>query len=332
MYNARDVGDSHSQLVITVPGNKAFQNNESGDGYILNTNLKKDDFKIKLNGTELKDLSPQDLKRQLAVIPGFKIKPHLASNINKEKDLLNFEAKIQAVINHVNNNKSGIEALKTGDKLLIDKFLSNNADKYGNLDKTPITAEIIIKTPDKIQYLASSTETALAGKYGMTGREKDADDLLGFLKAVVESRTKFNKSFAELKKLANDEGDKTIRKASSSGINSIANLNRKGNVTDERYKYYSNHSNNGKIIKADYSITKIKNTKYVGFNPDNLKYKAAAADKDSQTLIKLMNNYASEFDSNVRQILITPVTNGGKKSRKVSKGGRRRKTRSNKFA
>jgi hypothetical protein len=320
-----------SPLVITVPRNKAFQNNKSGDGYMLNTNLKKDDFEIKLNGEDLKDLSPQNLKENLKDIPGLKIKPYLSSTFNSEKDDVNLKAKIDAVIDYVKNNKTDIDALKKGDILLIDEFLKKNEGKYGNLDKTSITSTIIFQTPDKIEYLAGETGS-IGLNVGISGREKDADDLLGFLKAVVDSRTKFNAVLTELKRLASSD-EKTIRKATSQGFNKLMNIGRNGNVTDERYKHYKNElDQTGEIIKADYSIEKIlKETEYVGFNSGNSEYTKAADDKDSQILIKLMNKYASEFDSNVRQILITPKK-GGRKSRKVSKGGRKRKTRSNKFA
>ena len=71
----------------------------------------------------------------------------------------------------------------------------------------------------------------------------------------------------------------------------------------------------------------MKLTAYIGINSDNSEY--TDVEKDSQKLIALITQFTKEFISYVEQILITPLSKkGGRKSRKVSKGGRRRKTRS----
>ena len=112
------------EVIVKIKANKVFKHNKSGKGVEFRTDLKKEDFEIKLDGKELKDLNPQALKDNLKDIPGLKIKLYSSSTFNSEKDDLNFKAKIKAVIDYVNNNKStGIDALKKGDTILIDKFL-----------------------------------------------------------------------------------------------------------------------------------------------------------------------------------------------------------------
>jgi hypothetical protein len=318
------------EVIVKIKANKVFKHNKSGKGVEFRTDLKKEDFEIKLDGKELKDLNPQTLKDNLKDIPGLKIKPYLSSTLNSEKDDENFKAKIQAVIDYVNNNKStSIDALKKGDTILIDKFLSKNADKYGSFEKdNQLTASYIFEKPDNIKYLAQSTKTTIVGQN--TGAEKDADDLLGFLKAVVESRTKFNADFATFKSEVLKEQSKKYKEAEYPKINNIFNKFRKGKVEFQRYKYYTDDNDNGTAITETYKNEEVKLTAYIGINPDNSEY--TDVEKDSQKLIALITKFTKEFISYVEQILITPKKTGGRKSRKVSKGGRKRKTRSNKFA
>jgi hypothetical protein len=325
--------EAPSDLVIMVKTNKALQHNELGDGYLLKTDLKKEDIiSIQLDGEDLKDLSPQELKDKIKETPYLKAQAHSTSTFDITEDDVNFKAKIQAVIDYVNANKSDIEALKKGDKILIDKFLEKNNNKYGNLEKvTKITSEIILKNPEKIDYLAGKTETTMGDMRDNKGAEKDVDDLLGFLKAVVESRTKLNADFKTFKSDVQNNNSKKYKEAEFKGFNSFLNNFRKGKVEFKRYKYYEDDSDNGTEITETYKSDIVKSTEYVGINPDNSEY--INVEKDSQKLIALITKFTNEFISYVGQILITPSkTRGGRKSRKLSKGGRRRKTRSNKFA
>jgi hypothetical protein len=182
--------------------------------------------------------------------------------------------------------------------------------------------------PANIKYLAPSTQTTIVGQN--TGAEKDADDLLGFLKAVVESRTKLDTDFTTFKSEVLKEQSKKYKEAEYPKINNIFNKFRKGKVEYQRYKYYTDDNDKGTAITETYKNKEVESTKYIGINPDNSEY--TDVEKDSQKLIARITQFTKEFISYVEQILITPNKKGGRKSRKASKGGRRRKTRSNKFA
>ena len=320
-------------VIIEVVANKAFEKIDKNGNKIgfRNKLVKSDIISITIkddNNNTINLKESNDLKESLKNVSDLKIQAFSTSNVLKETDDKNFKLKIQAVIDYV---KTINGLIKKADKDLIDLFFEANKDKYGNFNKTltnkTLTAEIILKSPQDIEYLTPSTETTMGDN---NGAEKDADDLLGFLKAVVESRKKLNTDFKTFKSEVINKNSKKYKEAEYPQLNSMINRFRNGKVEFKRYKYYKDDSDNGTKITETYKRTEVKLTKYVGINPNNSEYKNV--EKDSKKLIKLITQFTEEFISYVTQILITPVKKEGRKSRKLSKGGRRRKTRSNKFA
>jgi hypothetical protein len=329
------MSDPPPPLVITVDSSKAFQYDKSGYPK-LKLNLEKEDFNIQLDNIELsgEQLKPENLKEILAKIPNLHIDPHSTSWTpgNKTKDIENSNVKSDAVNNYIKNTIQILieDQLKPSDEILIDDFLSKNKAKYGRLDSLtdPLTADEILNNPDNIKYLASSTETTIIGKN--TGREKDADDLLGFLTAVVDSRAKFNKSLEFLKTNIKKKNDKDFFQKMK---NKLAKDHLDSNKV-QKYKYYKKNKEDDRIdegvIDEGYNFDQLTNTLYLGINTsDETSYSREQSFDKKRDLIK---TYADDSQVIIARIFNPEETKGGRKSRKLSKGGRRRKTRSNKFA
>lgn len=330
------MSDPPPPLVITVDSNKAFQYDERGDPK-LKLNLKKEDFKIELDGFVLNDeqLKPENLKESLAKIPNLYIDPHPTSWTpgNKTKDIENSNVKSDAVNNYIKNTIQILteDQLKPSDEILIDDFLSKNKAKYGRRDGStdPLTTDEILDNPDNIKYLATSTETTTGDMRDNKGREKDADDLLGFLTAVVDSRAKFNKSLEFLKTNIKKKNDKDFFQKMK---NKLAKDHMDSNKV-QKYKYYKKNKDNRideGVIDEGYNFDQLTNTLYLGINTsDETSYSREQSFDKKRDLIK---TYANDSQVIIARIFNPEETKGGRKSRKLSKGGRRRKTRSKKFA
>jgi len=320
-------------LVITVDSNKAFQYDERGDPK-LKLNLKKEDIKIDLDGIVLNDeqLQPENLKESLAKIPNLYIEPYSTSWTpgNKTKDIENLNTKSDAVNDYIKNTiqKLTDDQLKPSDKILIDDFLSNNKAKYGRRDGStdPLTTDEILDNPDNIKYLATSTETTTGDMRDNKGAEKDADDLLKFLTVVVYSRAKFNESLTFLKtniKTKNNKG--FFQKIKNKLAKDFMDTNKV-----QKYKYYKSDSHEGDRIDEGYDVKQLTETHYLGIHTNEVSSYSREQSFDKKR--DLIKTYADDSQVIIARIFNPEETKGGRKSRKLSKGGRRRKTRSNKFA
>lgn len=328
-------------VIIEVEANKAFEKmDENGNKIGFRDKLVKTDIiSIKLGNIDL--LKSTNLKEDLKAVSDLQIQAFSTSYLdrNKTKDDKNFKLKINAVIDYVNAIKNlKTNKLEKADKDLIDSFFKKYKDKYGNFDKTQtdktqtdktLTTEIILKSPHDIEYLTPSTETTTIDMRNNKGAEKDADDLLKFLTVVVKSREKFNTALETLKTIET----KIIKSRLTQAWQSMGS-DFKDKQKQPKYKYYveKNQKETGNLINDDLTPALLQTAKYVGINTDaNTNYSMQESFDEKN---KLMKTYADDFQLMVERIFNnkSPTPKGGRKSRKLSKGGRRRKTRSNKFA